>query len=89
MAAKRLDSMEIRPAENGGHTIRHEFKRQPVKREGSMSGGIYPERPPSEEHVFGPGDGAKVLQHVAKHLSLPLPGIKQAGMEEPETEDGE
>jgi hypothetical protein len=66
----QLEEMRIRPAENGGHTVVHEFKRKPVKRGGSMSGGIYNERPPSEEHVFGPGDGDKLEAHVSKHLGL-------------------
>lgn len=70
MAAKQLESIEVRKAENGGHTVRHEYKRQPVKREGAMSGGMYMERPPSEEHVFGPDDDGKLAAHLHKHLGL-------------------
>lgn len=67
---KKLEEITIRKAQNGGHMIRHEYARRPVKRGGAMSGGIYSDRPPSEEHVFGPEDGGKVLAHVSKHLKL-------------------
>lgn len=74
---KKLEEMKIRPAANGGHQVIHEFARQMGKREGSMSGGMYMERPPSEEHVFGPKDGSQMMAHVAKHL-----GLKQEAKEE-------
>jgi hypothetical protein len=67
---KKLEEISVRKAENGGHSVRHEFKRQPVKREGSMSGGIYNERPPSEEHIFGPDDDGKLAAHIIQHLGL-------------------
>ena len=41
-----------------------------------MSGGVYIERPKSEEHLFGASEEGKVLPHVGKALSL-------------KTEDGE
>lgn len=70
MAAKKeLEEMTIRKAENGGHTVRHEFKRQPAHK-GGLNGGMYSDRPPSEEHVFGPDDDAKLAAHVSKHLDL-------------------
>jgi len=67
---KELDSMTISPAKNGGHTIRHSYKAQPVMRKGSMSGGLGMDYPQSEEHVFGPNDGKKALAHIAKHLGI-------------------
>jgi hypothetical protein len=76
-----LEEMRIRVAKNGGHTVTHEFERKATKREGTMNGGIYNERPPSEEHVFGPDDGAKLGAHLVKHLNLK--GISTAGMEKP------
>lgn len=70
MAAKKeIEEMRIRPAKNGGHTIIHEHARQAGHR-GGMHGGMYAERPPSEEHTFGPDDDEKVLSHVASALGL-------------------
>lgn len=64
---KKLESMEIRPAENGGHTVRQEFKREvSAKKMGDM----YMDRPKSEEHVFGATEDAKMLGHVAENLGV-------------------
>jgi hypothetical protein len=82
MAQKKLESIEIRPAENGGHVVRHEFKRQVVNRKGAMNGGFESERPPSEEHVFGPDQHQEVLSHIASVL-----GVKKAA--EAKEEGGE
>ena len=66
---KQLEEMRIRKSDNGGHTVTHEYKRQPAHK-GGMHGGMYAERPPSEEHVFGPDDDGKLAAHVSKHLDL-------------------
>lgn len=68
--AYKLDRLEIRPAENGGHTVRHEFKRKVANRKGGMNGGLYMDRPEPEEHTFGPDDGEQVMAHVSKALGL-------------------
>ena len=59
--AKQLDSIEIHPGENGGHRVVHNFKSEATKKEGAMNGGLYMERPKSEEHLFGASEGSKVL----------------------------
>lgn len=79
---KQLERIEIHPAKNGGHTVRHEFQRQPNKKGGSMSSGVYMERPEPEEHVFGPGDGAAMMAHVAKNL-----GVKGGAAKEPDGDE--
>jgi hypothetical protein len=84
--AKELESLEIHPGEHGGHRIVHNFKRQTVKRSGAMSGGMYNERPPEEEHIFGSGQEEAALAHV-KHAAFGK-GVKgEAGAKEaPEPE---
>jgi hypothetical protein len=67
---KQLRSMEIEVAENGGHTITHRFKAKPVMRRGSMGGGMGMDHPEPEQHVFGPADGGKVMEHIKKNLGL-------------------
>jgi len=62
--------MEITPAENGGHTIRHSFKSKPTLRKGGMNSGMGMEYQEPEEHVFGKDEGAKVMSHIGKHLGL-------------------
>ena len=68
--AKQIDSIEIFPGENGGHRVVHNFKREATKKEGAMGGGLYMERPKSEEHFFGTSEDEKVLPHVGKTLGL-------------------
>jgi hypothetical protein len=68
--AMQLESIEIHPGENGGHRVVHNFKREASKKEGSMNGGLYMERPKSEEHLFGAGEDSKVLPHIGKALGL-------------------
>lgn len=67
---KKLEEMTIRKAKNGGHVIRHEYERKPMHSSGAANGGMYMDRPKSEEHVFGPEDGGKVLKHIQTHLGL-------------------
>jgi hypothetical protein len=58
--AKQIESIEIFPGENGGHRVVHNFKREAGKKEGSMAGGIYMEKPKAEEHFFGTSEDSKV-----------------------------
>jgi hypothetical protein len=77
---KKLESMEITPGANGGASILHRFKREiSSKRMGEMSMGSSE----PETHVFGPGDGAKVMAHVAKHLNMPGLQAQAEGGAEP------
>lgn len=70
--AKELEGLRIRKGDNGGHSILHEFKRAVTKKDGAMSGGMYMERPPDEEHNFGPGDRQEhaVMTHIAQALGF-------------------
>lgn len=71
----KLSRMEITRAKNGGHVVRHNFANGPEM-------GSYME---PTEHVFGKGEGAKLLAHLKRHL-----GIKDAGpMAAGETPEGE
>jgi hypothetical protein len=81
--AKHLEELRITKADNGGHTVRHEFKREVVKKSGAMSGGMYSERPPSEEHSFGPEEAQQhaVLSHIAKALGFGKGGKAPAAAE--------
>jgi hypothetical protein len=68
--AKQLESIEIIPGENGGHRVVHNFKREMGKKGGAMSGGVYIERPKSEEHPFWHVREGKVLPHIGEALNL-------------------
>jgi hypothetical protein len=68
--AKQLESIEIIPGENGGHRVVHNFKRETSKKSGAMTGGVYIERPKSEEHLFGASAEGKVPPHIRKALNL-------------------
>jgi hypothetical protein len=70
--AKQIESIEVHPGENGGHRVVHNFKRETGKKGGAMNGGVYIERPKSEEHLFGASERGKVASHIAKALDIPL-----------------
>lgn len=57
---KALKSIEIKQGESGGHIVTHNF-------DNSGPGYGYNE---SENHVFGPSEGAKALKHIAKHAHI-------------------
>ena len=69
-AKKEIERIEITPAKNGGHTVRHSFKSKPSY---SKSHGMGMEHVPSEEVVFGSGEGKKMMAHVGKHLGIGAP----------------
>lgn len=55
---KHLRHMRLSRATNGGFHVQHEY----------MPGGDTPE--PDTEHVFGKDEGAKLLDHVRRHLRI-------------------
>ena len=64
---KQIEEMRIRPGQNGGHSITHEFKREvSSKKLGDMGYS----RPNSEDFNFGPGQDSEVLAHISEHLGL-------------------
>lgn len=65
---KKIHHIEVHPGKNGGHRVVHEYERMPAHSKGSMSGGMYMERPEPEEHLFGKGEHAKMMAHVGKAL---------------------
>jgi hypothetical protein len=67
---KEVESIRIEPAKNGGHTVRHSYKRMPVHRKGGPNAGMGYDYPESEEFVFGPDDGDKMIAHVRKHAGV-------------------
>lgn len=67
---KELEHLRIAPAENGGHTVSHVFKRAPMNKKGAGMGGLSFESPPPEEHVFGASEKQKMLAHVAGALGI-------------------
>lgn len=68
--AKQMRCMTISMADNGGHTVRHEYKSEPVHRRGGADSGMGMEHHPSEEHVFGPSEHGKMISHMTSHLTL-------------------
>jgi hypothetical protein len=60
MGPKILRHLKVAKAKNGGHIVTHEFE---------YNHGPGPSHP-DEENVFGAGEGAKVLAHIAKHLGI-------------------
>ena len=70
MAKKEISRMVIEPAENGGHTVSHEYKEaQREGKHGMVSSYVEPEK-----HVFGADEGHDMLAHVANHLNIPESG---------------
>jgi hypothetical protein len=67
--AKKLASMEVEEAKNGGHTVTHRFT-------------SYEHKP--EQNVFGKEEGNEMLQHIAKHAHVEH-SLKPSGAEEQET----
>jgi len=69
MAKHHLLKIEIKPAENGGHTVTHHMEAKMGRDHKSHSGMGY--MPPEEEHhVFGKHEGHHMLAHVANHLGI-------------------
>jgi hypothetical protein len=68
-----IASIEITPAENGGHTVKHRFKSKPTYRKGGREAGMGMSYQEPEEHVFGKAEGKKMLAHVGKHLGIGAP----------------
>lgn len=79
---KSIRSMEIEPAENGGHTVTHRYKGMPHH---SSTMGMSMAYQEPESHVFGANEGHEMLAHIANHLAIP----EEHEMEEPEAEDKE
>ena len=67
MAKKEIRRMIIEPAENGGHTVSHDYK--PIQREGRH--GMSESYVEPDKHVFGADQGHEMLAHVANHLEIP------------------
>ena len=65
---KEVDHIRIHKAKNGGHVVEHHHKHFAH---------------PPETHVFGPGDGGKMLAHVGKHMGVPA-SEEEAGESEHE-----
>jgi hypothetical protein len=65
---KSIRSIEIEPAQNGGHTVTHRFKPTPAH---TSKHGINMSMVEPEQHVFGPDEGHAMLAHVANHLEIP------------------
>ena len=78
---KEIRRMVIEPAENGGHTVSHEYN--PIQREGRH--GLNESYVEPEKHVFGADEGHAMLAHVANHLAIPESGEKESE-ETPEME---
>ena len=71
--AKKLDHMEIREADGGGHVIEHHYEHR-------GSGGSYlgPGMMDREEHVFGKEEGNAALAHIAKHAGIEHTMVEKA-----------
>ncbi len=83
--AVKIEHMRITPAENGGHVVEHHFAPKMQKT------GAFMEHQEPEKHVFGPGDGHKMIAHVKKHLGIgaaPSPKTEQAELEPSEPIEG-
>jgi len=85
MPEKDLERIEVRLADKGGYIVRQSYRRRPVKRGGSMSGGMCMEYPDSDEIVFGKDEGHKLLSHIARELKMG----KVAAIETAEDKAGE
>ena len=68
--SRKLMRMEIEPAENGGHTVRHHYKEN-LRRDSHSHSGVFMGASEPEHHVFGPDEGHEMLAHIANHLQIP------------------
>lgn len=82
---KEIRRMSIEPAENGGHTVTHEY--MPMQREGRH--GIQETYVEPEHHVFGADEGHDMLAHIANHLNIPEPGEGETEEEDAKEEKEE
>jgi len=64
---KVLEEISMKKGKTGGHVLTHRFTH-------------YEHAP--ETHVFGDGDGEKLMQHLSKHMGVKLDAEAQAGTEE-------
>jgi len=64
---KVLESIEIKKGMSGGHVLTHRH--------------THFEHAP-ETHVFGDGEGHKLMQHLSKHMGVKLDTEAAAGTEE-------
>jgi hypothetical protein len=82
--AKTIRRIEIEPAENGGHTVRH-YYREEMKKDRHSHSGMAPQYHEPEHHVFGEHEGHEMLAHVANHLAIP---VEEKGETDTETDNG-
>ena len=90
MAKHKLASITIRPAKNGGHTVSHEFEGRPAYARSGRTSGLFMDKPPAEEHTFGPKEHAGMMQHLAQALALKNAlggGASAAGAAPPDLEE--
>jgi hypothetical protein len=59
---KELSHVEVHMGEKGGHVVKHIFQQnyEPTDMASQTN----------EEHIFGAGEGEKLLDHLKKHLSI-------------------
>jgi hypothetical protein len=77
---QQLEAVTVRKAKNGGHSVTHSFAPRLTMKGGAMSSGVTSDRPPAEEHTFGPGEDKAVATHLIKNLGLK--GVSIAGIKE-------
>lgn len=85
--AKQLHRIEIEPAENGGHTVKHHFRE--IAKDSKSHAGVSMRYHEPESHVFGPEEGHEMLAHIANHLGIKEPDGEREREHEVEEEDGE
>jgi hypothetical protein len=83
---RKLTRIEIEPAENGGHTVRHHYKTE-MRRDSRSHSGIMMGAEEPEHHVFGPHEGHEMLAHVANHLEIPEGEMDEEGGEGDSSEE--
>lgn len=72
---KKVHRVAIARAKNGGHTVEHTYH---------SNGGGYE---PPVTHVFGKQDGAKLVQHLRRHLLIQDgAGVQDAAREDEDEE---
>lgn len=82
---KALHHLEVHPAKNGGHTIKHVFE---LKVKGGDGYPVGP-TPEPEEHVFGADQGHEAIEHIKKHAKIKdeEPDEEPAGADEAEEDE--
>ena len=88
-ATGSIERMEIRPSDNGGHTVMH-YEKPKMSRDSKAHAGMSMGYTEPKSFTFGKDEGHEMLAHVANHLHIKeMAKEESGGAGEQETEEGD